>query len=279
MAEEKKGFDIPSFVEDKGEIDLNLFRLDDEEEEVKEVYVPAHGQKKAPVQAEAPAAKAEPVEEAKVVMTRPVKEEAPKEEIPEEPEEEEEPPVRGRRRLRTSLLAIILALIILILLILGATLIIGRLSGGDQPAPTPAPTAEPTPAPTPTPTPTPTPEATATPEPTPTPEATATSEPTAEPTPTPTSEPAPTSAPVQGTAYKLTGTMNVRTGPGLNYAKVDPANIPAAYQSAAAGSAIRLGTVIDVLEIKEDGYSYWGRIGTDAWVCLEDEAQAYAEKQ
>ena len=257
MAEEKKGFDIPSFVEDKGDIDLSLFRMDDEEEEVKETYIPAHGQKKAPVRVEAkPEAPAEePADNTGVLMAAPVKETEPVKEAEEEEEDEEVPPTPRKRRLRTSLLATILALIILILLVLGVTLMVSRFSGGEEPAPTPVPTAAPTPTPTPE----------ATPTPTPTPEA--------------TSEPAPTAAPTQGTAYKLTGTMNVRTGPGLNYAKVDPANIPAAYQSAAVGSAISLGTTIDVLEIKEDGYSYWGRIGTDAWVCLEDENQAYAEKQ
>ena len=254
MAEEKKGFDIPSFVEDKGDIDLSLFRMeDDEEKEVKETYIPAHGQKKAPVRVEAkPEAPAEePADNTGVLMAAPVKETDPVKEAEEEEEDEEVPPTPRKRRLRTSLLATILALIILILLVLGATLMVSRFSGGEEPAPTPVPTAAPTPTPTPeaTPTPTPTPEAT----PTPTPETTP--EPTPTPTPEATSEPAPTAASTQGTAYKLTGTMNVRTGPGLNYAKVDPANIPAAYQSAAVGSAISLGTTIDVLEIKEDGYS------------------------
>ncbi len=77
-------------------------------------------------------------------------------------------------------------------------------------APTQSPTAKPTSAPTPTPTAKPTPTPSPTPKPTPSP--------TPKPTPTPTPKPTPTPLPSSGTVNA--SVLNVRKGPGTEYAVI-----------------------------------------------------------
>lgn len=64
-------------------------------------------------------------------------------------------------------------------------------------------------------------------------------------------------------AYKITaeGGLNVRKGAGTSYDKV---------------RLIKSGTVVNVLETKQDNKTVWGRIGDNEWICLSLDGTAYA---
>lgn len=64
-------------------------------------------------------------------------------------------------------------------------------------------------------------------------------------------------------AYKITaeGGLNVRKGAGTSFDKV---------------RLINSGTVVNVLETKQDGKTTWGRIGDNEWICLSLDGTAYA---
>lgn len=259
--EEKKndGFDIPTFVENKGEIDKSIFQLDEEEPLINnQKYVPAHSENTAALRQRVASELNEVLNEKTETTPQVVRK-----------EREESTDIDDTEK--TPLWIIILAIIAILTALIAAGLFIKDLFfSSPKPAPTPSvtPSASVSPAPTATTTPSVSPSATTTPSPTVSPSATVT------PTPTTTTTP----APADHARYTLDASMNVRTGPSTTAALIEADDMPSTYKSYANGSVIREGTVITALEVREDGKSKWARIAEKAWICLEDANQVYAKK-
>ena len=275
LPEENEGFEIPSFVEAKDDIDKSVFRF--EEPEVK--AAPAdNGYRHRHAANNISSHLAETVEEQDETEEEPVIEEEPVEEpVREEPKPapaKKAAPVKTpepnrapkKRRRKVSPVVMVLALIALIMALVA--LVLGTISLFNHNAPTPTPIVSPTPTPT----------ASATPSPSATPDASAMPDASASTEPTASAEPTQETAAVIG-RYRLLTTMNIRTGPSTEYEKIDPANIPSKYKENTDGSMMVKGTVIDVYELSEDGGVVWGRIGPSAWICIEDNTAQYAEEQ
>ena len=81
-----------------------------------------------------------------------------------------------------------------------------------------------------------------------------------------------------GTSYKVVSGMNVRKGPGTSYECVSTSALNGIDGVVSNGSYVQLtaGTTVKVYETKEDGNMTWGRIATDAWICLVNNGTAYA---
>jgi len=276
---ENDGLDIPSFLDSEEEaIDKTVFRLFDTEEskvldipDETKVYHPELEKKNtADLEVNPIGGKHySKVEEKQVENTTSF-------DYDEEDDDDDDD-----RFPKTPLIIIVLALIALLLAVLAIATSFKKMH--TTVTPTPTPTAEATPSPTPTPT--PTVEATVSaevevsgqPEESKGSETSETENNQSETTQNETNQQASSEAVIA--TYVLNASMNVRVGPGTDNAKVDNANIPAAYSGSTDGSMIVSGTTIQVYEIYKDELSIWARIGDNAWVCLEDENQVYATEQ
>lgn len=183
--------------------------------------------------------------------------------LQEEPIEEDD---KGEKRLSP----VVMILITLAIVMAVALVVLGIMHIFDS-------ESKPSTLPTDKPTTTKEPAATATPTPTTTP--------TPATTPTPSEKPITTPVPTQNTTtsinetaqYVLKTAVKVRKGPGLSYDPVE--SIPAKYSSNANGKSIEEGTTVDVLEIKNDENSTWGKIADNAWLCLKIDGEALASKK
>lgn len=78
--------------------------------------------------------------------------------------------------------------------------------------------------------------------------------------------------------YKLTGNMNVRTGPGTSYAKKKKSELTADGQKHSnANGTLLAGTKVTVSSISVNGSYTWGKIPS-GWVCLKEGGTVYANK-
>ena len=276
LPEENDSFEIPSFVEAKDEVVRPSYRHEDMQKSTAGTgteYRHRHAANNISSHLAESAPEPEPeeeepqeeeiTEEEPVVKQEPVKE--PVRETKRSTAAETKKTVKKRRR-KVSPLVMVLALVALIMALVAVVL--GTISLFNHSAPSPTPMV--TPTATPVATPTATPETTATTDPSATSDASA----AGDTTPTPETESETVIA-----RYRLLGTMNIRTGPSTDYSKIDPSAIPAKYADSTDGSMMLEGTVIDVYEISEDGGVIFGRIGNNAWICLEDNSGEYAELQ
>lgn len=259
--EERKpeNFEIPSFVENKEPIDKSIFQLkEDVSVAAKEEYVPAHSENTAALRKRV----AKEIEE---VLETP-------QDSYEEFEEEEEPAQK------TPLWIIILSVVaILTALVAVGLLVKDFLFSTPKSSPTPTPVV--TVAPSATPTATVLPNASAAPTTTANPSETSATSPTATPTTTANTTNTTTPSTESSSTYVLQASMNVRSGPSVDNALVGNSNIPSAYRGSADGSVIREGTTVTILEIRSTGNAKWGRIGDNAWICLDDGQQVFAKKK
>lgn len=81
-------------------------------------------------------------------------------------------------------------------------------------------------------------------------------------------------------AYTIKVTVKLRSGAGTGYDVISKDAVPEKYADVVKDSLIPEGSTVEVLEYKEDSSTNmkWGRIGDNAWFCIQNGDDIYASK-